>query len=159
IKKSSILVIGSGGIGCELLKNLSGSGFTSVEVIDLDTIDISNLNRQFLFRSEHVGMAKCEVACEASRRISPFEESSVEGIGFYKPHHGDVKDNERFGVNFFKRFTCVLNALDNVSARRHVNRLCLSAEIPLIEAGTTGYLGQTTVINGKRTECYECQPK
>ncbi|GMH92380.1 hypothetical protein TrVE_jg2615 [Triparma verrucosa] len=162
ISSSSILVIGSGGIGCELLKNLAGSGFTAVEVIDLDTIDVSNLNRQFLFRGEHVGLPKCEVACAASRKISStlgHTSSSVPGVGFYKPHHGNVKDNSRFSTSFFKRFTVVLNALDNVSARRHVNRLCLSADIPLIEAGTTGYLGQTTVIAGKQTECYECQPK
>ena len=53
----------------------------------------------------------------------------------------------------------MLNALDNIDARRHVNRLCLSACLPLVEAGTTGYLGQTTVIMGKATECYECQTK
>lgn len=98
------------------------------------------------------------MACEAARDMSPHSPHN-DPVGFYVAHHGNVKDNDRFGVNFFKRFDVVLNALDNVDARRHVNRLCLSAEIPLIEAGTTGYLGQTTVIMGKQTECYECQPK
>lgn len=56
-------------------------------------------------------------------------------------HHGNVKDPE-FGVDFFKQFTVVLSGLDNLEARRHVNRLCLAAEIPLIESGTTGYNGQ-----------------
>ncbi|GMH62601.1 hypothetical protein TrRE_jg9055 [Triparma retinervis] len=158
IEASNILVVGAGGIGCELLKNLAGSGFKHVEVIDLDTIDVSNLNRQFLFRTHHVGKPKCTVACEAARDMSPHSPHN-DPVGFYVAHHGNVKDNDRFGVNFFKRFDVVLNALDNVDARRHVNRLCLSAEIPLIEAGTTGYLGQTTVIMGKQTECYECQPK
>ena len=53
---SKILLVGSGGIGCELLKNLALSGFRHVEVIDLDTIDVSNLNRQLLFRGQHVGL-------------------------------------------------------------------------------------------------------
>jgi tRNA A37 threonylcarbamoyladenosine dehydratase len=66
ILKSKILLVGSGGIGCELLKNLALSGFRHVEVIDLDTIDVSNLNRQLLFRGEHVGQAKCTVACQVA---------------------------------------------------------------------------------------------
>ena len=58
IAESKVLVVGAGGIGCELVKALSMSGFKDVVVIDLDTIDISNLNRQFLFRREHVGKSK-----------------------------------------------------------------------------------------------------
>ena len=170
ISKAKLLLVGSGGIGCELLKNLSLSGFQNVKVIDLDTIDVSNLNRQFLFRSKHVGMSKCEVATAAAVQMSPFfvttttaTKSSSNGekksaLINYEHYHGNVKD-EQFNINFFKQFDVVLNALDNVDARRHVNRLCLASEVPLVEAGTTGYLGQTTVIAKGQTECYECQPK
>jgi len=52
-----------------------------------------------------------------------------------------VKDS-KFNVEFFKQFNVVLNGLDNLDARRHVNRLCLAAEVPLVESGTTGFLGQ-----------------
>ncbi|RYG56860.1 hypothetical protein EON66_01835 [archaeon] len=65
---------------------------------------------------------------------------------------------ERFGLAYFKTFQLVINALDNVSARRHVNRLCLVADVPLIEAGTEGYLGQAFVIKKGDTECFECLP-
>ena len=65
------MCVGAGGIGCELLKDLALSGFRQVQVIDLDTIDVSNLNRQLLFRSQHVGNAKCIVACEVATSMVP----------------------------------------------------------------------------------------
>ncbi|KMS93402.1 hypothetical protein BVRB_031840, partial [Beta vulgaris subsp. vulgaris] len=58
VSSSRILVVGAGGIGCELLKNLVLTSFKNIDLIDLDTIDISNLNRQFLFRRSHVSMSK-----------------------------------------------------------------------------------------------------
>ena len=54
-------------------------------------------------------------------------------------------------MNYFKGFDMVMNALDNRAARNHVNRMCLAADVPLIESGTAGYLGQVTLIKkGKR---------
>jgi ubiquitin-like 1-activating enzyme E1 B len=75
-----------------------------------------------------------------------------------KAYHQNIKDPS-FNVTFFSKYTIVLNALDNVDARRHVNRLCLASNIPLIESGTTGYIGQVMPIMKGHTECYECRPK
>jgi ubiquitin-like 1-activating enzyme E1 B len=76
----------------------------------------------------------------------------------YQAHHGNVCDTTNFNVPFVQQFDLVLNALDNVEARRRVNRLCLAANVPLIEAGTTGYLGQVTVFHkGSNVACYECK--
>jgi ubiquitin-like 1-activating enzyme E1 B len=111
---------------------------------------VSNLNRQFLFRKKHVGQPKSVVAREAALAICP--EAKIVA------HHGNVKDPQ-FGPEYVRQFAVVLNALDNLDARRHMNRVCLAAQVPLIESGSAGYLGQVQVILGGKTECFECQPK
>ncbi|KAA8590550.1 hypothetical protein FQN60_017398 [Etheostoma spectabile] len=145
-----VLVVGAGGIGCELLKNLVLTGFKNIEVIDLDTIDVSNLNRQFLFQKKHVGKSKAQVAKESALQFCPTANITA--------YHDSIM-NPDYNVEFFRNFMLVMNALDNRAARNHVNRMCLAADIPLIESGTAGYLGQVTVIKKGMTECYECQPK
>uniref|UniRef100_A0A4W3JDR2 SUMO-activating enzyme subunit 2 n=1 Tax=Callorhinchus milii TaxID=7868 RepID=A0A4W3JDR2_CALMI len=150
VAESKLLVVGAGGIGCELLKNLVLGGFRDIEVIDLDTIDVSNLNRQFLFQKKHVGKSKAQVAKESVLQFCPQAKITA--------YHDSIM-NPDYNVEFFRRFTLVMNALDNRAARNHVNRMCLAADIPLIESGTAGYLGQVTVIQKGVTECYECQPK
>lgn len=61
IKDAKVLMVGAGGIGCELLKNLVLTGFGQIHIVDLDTIDLSNLNRQFLFGQEHIKKSKALV--------------------------------------------------------------------------------------------------
>ncbi|KAJ4462749.1 putative SUMO-activating enzyme subunit uba-2 [Paratrimastix pyriformis] len=149
IRTSRVLVVGAGGIGCELLKDLLLTGFENIEIIDLDTIDVSNLNRQFLFRREHVGMSKSEVARKSALKFNPRAKIVA--------HHGNIR-NPEMNVEFFSQFVMVMNALDNVDARRHVNRMCLAARVPLIESGTRGVVGQVAPIIKGLTECYECNP-
>ncbi|XP_014215727.1 SUMO-activating enzyme subunit 2 [Copidosoma floridanum] len=150
IAGSKVLVVGAGGIGCEILKNLAMSGFPDIEIIDLDTIDVSNLNRQFLFRREHVGKSKAAIACETALSFN----SNIK-IAY---HHDNIMQSD-YGLQYFQQFTFVMNALDNRAARNHVNRMCLAADVPLIESGTAGYDGQVELIKKSMTQCYECIPK
>ena len=145
----------------------------------MDTIDVSNLNRQFLFRARHVGQPKASVAATAAAALAPEDVEVFVGSGDngngggsvkeasttptaaaaaaatatvgtripkaqITPHRGDVRSPD-YGVSFFQKFDLVLNGLDNVAARRHVNRLALAARVPLVESGTAGHLGQVTV--------------
>lgn len=150
ITESKILLVGSGGIGCEVLKVLVMMGFCDLEVIDLDTIEVSNLNRQFLFDKHSVGKAKSHVARESVLKFNP-------NVNI-RSHLGDIMDS-KYDASFFAKFKLVINALDNKKARAHVNRMCLSVEVPLIESGTMGYSGQVEFIKKGVGMCYECLAK
>lgn len=96
MRASKLLVIGAGGIGCELLKNLVLTGFEHIEIIDLDTIDVSNLNRQFLFRARHVGQPKAVVAREVVLGLNPRAAETIVA------HHANIKEPQ-FGLDYFQQ--------------------------------------------------------
>ncbi|KAJ6460974.1 hypothetical protein C8R45DRAFT_912447 [Mycena sanguinolenta] len=150
LAETKVLLVGAGGIGCELLKNIVLTGFGKITLLDLDTIDLSNLNRQFLFRKKDVKQSKALIAAQTAAPFNPNVQIT--------PIYGNIKEPQ-YDLEWFQQFDIVLNALDNLDARRHVNKMCLASQIPLVESGTAGYLGQVQPIIKDKTECFDCVPK
>lgn len=152
IRASKVLMVGAGGIGCELLKDLVLSGFGEIHIVDLDTITLSNLNRQFLFRLLDIDELKSLTVARAVQSFNYFGAKLI-------PHHGNVMNLTQFPIEFWGQFDYIYNALDNLEARRYVNRMALFLSKPLMESGTTGFDGQIQPIFPHITECFECQVK
>ncbi|KAJ3559542.1 hypothetical protein NM688_g281 [Phlebia brevispora] len=148
-----VLLVGAGGIGCELLKDIVLTGIGHITLLDLDTIDLSNLNRQFLFRKKDIKQSKALVAAKTASAFNPNVRIT--------PIHGNIKEPQ-FDIAWFRSFDIVLNALDNLGMSGftlHVNRMCMAANVPFVESGTAGYLGQVQPIVKDRSECFDCAPK
>lgn len=155
MKEKKILMVGAGGIGCELGKYMSKWGFQQLDIIDLDVIELSNLNRQFYFRKSHVWKPKSKILAEIiSKKIN--KKNPDAKINSYI---GNIMNRDLFPMSYFQNFDFILLALDNETARSYLNRICGPLEIPLFEAGTSGFSGQTYPIIWNETRCYDCLPK
>ncbi|CAF4912178.1 unnamed protein product [Rotaria sp. Silwood1] len=151
--KSKYFVVGSGAIGCEMLKNFAMMGIGCLKhghvyVADMDSIEKSNLNRQFLFRSWDIGKMKSIVAAEVVKAMNPNMNVSayVDGV---LPETEHIYDD-----HFFERLDGVVNALDNVKARQYIDQRCVYYQKPLIDSGTLGTKASVQVIVPFLTESY-----
>ena len=153
--ETSTFIVGAGAIGCELLKNfvMTGVGCDpdkkgSIYVTDMDTIEKSNLNRQFLFRPKDIGSTKSSSAANAVKVMNPYS-----NVISHENKVGPETDHV-YNEQFFDSLAFVANALDNVEARRYVDSLCVMYEKPLLESGTLGTKGNTQVVVPHLTESY-----
>ncbi|KAJ9287985.1 hypothetical protein DTO021C3_4389 [Paecilomyces variotii] len=148
-------LVGAGAIGCEMLKNWAMIGLGTgpkgkISVTDMDQIERSNLNRQFLFRSKDVGKLKSECASAAVQAMNPELQGKIVTL---RDRVGPDTEHV-FNEEFWEDLDVVTNALDNVDARTYVDRRCVFFRKPLLESGTLGTKGNTQVILPGLTESY-----
>jgi len=154
-------VVGAGAIGCELLKNFTMMGLGCklnahdsdneggrIFVTDMDTIEKSNLNRQFLFRPGDVQKMKSDCAAAAVRVMNPLAR-----ITSFQDRVGEETESI-YNDDFFGKLNGVANALDNLNARQYMDRRCVYYRIPLLESGTLGTKGNVQVVLPYLSESY-----
>ena len=146
-------VVGSGAIGCEHLKNFAMMGIGSGEngkiiVTDMDSIEKSNLNRQFLFRSWDIQKFKSETAAKAVKQMNNDIniEAHLNRVG--------VETENVYTEEFFNNLDGIANALDNIEARNYIDNRCIVHRKPLLESGTLGTKGNIQVVLPDMTESY-----
>ena len=148
IQNTRPFIIGSGAIGCELIKNLGMFGVKEMFLTDMDYIEKSNLSRQFLFNDEDIRKSKAQTAAKKIKLMNPDTNVMV-----YEQKV--CKETEHiFGDKFHKKVDIYLNALDNQDARIYVDNLAIKYGKPLIDSGTTGGKGNIQVIVPHLTESY-----
>lgn len=148
-------LVGAGAIGCEMLKNWAMIGLSTgdngkISITDMDQIEKSNLNRQFLFRPKDVGKLKSVCAAEAVQAMNPDLTNKITSL----PDRVGPDTEHIFNEDFWEALDGVTNALDNVDARQYVDRRCVFFRKPLLESGTLGTKGNIQVVLPHLTESY-----
>lgn len=137
IQRQSVFIVGAGALGSEFIKNfaLMGVGTAGegrIVITDMDSIEMSNLSRQLLFRTHHIGQPKATVAAEAAKGINS-------AVRIHAITEKVAPETEHiFTADFWESVDVVCNALDNLAARRYVDGQCVQYKRPLFESGTLG---------------------
>ncbi len=147
IAATKCLVVGAGALGNEVVKDLVLSGFQNIELVDMDHVVRSNLNRCVFFREGDAEqkLMKSKIVATRARELDP-SATIVPSIAKIETY-----DMERF-----RSFDLVLGCLDNIAARLHVNSHSYLARIPYIDGGTSGFRGKVQVVIPPDTPCLQC---
>jgi molybdopterin/thiamine biosynthesis adenylyltransferase len=148
LRGASALVVGAGGLGCPAALYLATSGIGRLTLADPDKVDLTNLQRQILYRTESVGKVKVEAARDALSAINPDVQVSV----LQKKLLGAELDA------LVQKADVVLDCSDNFATRHAVNRACVRHRKPLVAAAAIRFDGQLMVfdLRKKDSPCYAC---
>ena len=150
---TNIFMIGAGALGCEFLKIFALMGIATnnnykITVTDNDNIELSNLNRQFLFDKDSIGQSKSKIACEKIKKIN--NSFNCENLQYLV----NRETENIFDENFWKKQDYIILAVDNVEARKYIQEQCKIYNKILIDSGTTGTQANSQVIIPHKTNDY-----
>jgi molybdopterin-synthase adenylyltransferase len=142
------LVIGAGGLGSPAAFYLATAGVGKVTLVDNDSVDLTNLQRQILHTTERVGQPKSESGKRTLEQINP----EIEIVALT-----ERAENERLD-ELVRDATVVLDCSDNFATRHAVNRACVAAKVPLVSGAAIRLDGQISVFDSRRSDapCYAC---
>lgn len=135
LEKACIMIVGVGALGCEIAKDFALMGVGKLILVDLDTIETSNLSRQMLFKKGDEGRPKAEVAAERLKEMNPF---LIIDTYFQKL--------QKLPMLVFEESDVIIAALDNFNARLDLNKICIRLKKPMVEGGTVGFEGHIQIV-------------
>ena len=146
LRSSRVLVAGAGGLGCAVALNLTVAGVGRIRICDSDTVDITNLNRQFLHMEQSIGSQKTLSAQATLSAIN--SEISLEPI-FQKITEHNVDD-------IVGDAQLIIDCLDNFDGRNALNQCVVRKGIPMVHGAIWGMEGRITFLHPPKTPCLAC---
>lgn len=144
LKNSHVVLVGAGGLGCTSAEILVRAGIGRLTIFDHDQIELSNLQRQLAFQSQHVGQYKATILAQHLTAIHPYSQI----IAIHQRFHEETAQN-------LTSVDLILDGSDRFKTRYFVNQWSKKNNIPLISASAIGLQGQLFMVDGS-SACYEC---
>ena len=146
LKSSRVCVVGLGGLGSPLSMQLASTGVGHLRLVDRDVVEMSNLQRQYLYNVDVVGYPKVEAAASRLRRLNPYIE--IEPL----PLSLNMNNAERI----LRGVDVVVDGLDRMAPRYALNRACVKLGIPYVFGAVITHIGNVSTIIPGETACLEC---
>src|SRR5689334_1312814 len=146
LKKAKVLCIGTGGLGAPLGLYLAAAGVGRIGLVDFDSVDFTNLQRQVLFGTSDVGRPKITAAADRLRNLNPEIQ-----IDAYEAHLSSEN-----ALDLFKDYDIIVDGTDNFPTRYLVNDACVILGKPNVYGSIFRFEGQATVFYAKEGPCYRC---
>ena len=143
---AKILLIGMGGIGSSTIQYLAGAGVGNIGIVDQDTVALSNLQRQTIYKYNDIGKKKVEVVSGFVRELN--NNVKIEKYDFFI--------NNPKSAEVISKYDLILDGTDNVKSRIEINKACIRYEKPLIFGGVSGWEGTISFLLKDGAPCYEC---
>jgi adenylyltransferase/sulfurtransferase len=146
LKSAKVAVTGAGGLGCPVSTYLTLSGVGQIDLFDMDKVELSNFNRQFLYNSDDLGKPKARVAAQKLKSINPeIKVNAIEEMITYEN-----------AFDLLKGYDAVVDGTDNFPVRYAVNDACVVNETPLFHGAVLMYEGRVTSIIPGESACFRC---
>ena len=146
LKDSHVVIVGMGGLGCASATYLTAAGVGHITIVDFDTVELSDLNRQILYWEDEIGERKVAVAQRKLSKLNP----AVEITPIF------AKIMEENVLSIIDGAQVVVDGLDNSATRLVVNSACIKQKIPYIYGGVSRLRGMITTIIPGQTPCLAC---
>ena len=144
LSETSIAIVGAGGIGSGVIPALAGAGVGKLTIIDSDVVELSNLQRQPLFRERDVGYAKAEMAAQFAHRLNRYVDARPVQLRIGPDNARQLLDGHNL----------VIDGSDNFATRLTVSDACVALGIPLLSAAAIQFQGQVGLFRSR--PCYRC---
>ncbi|HYT48454.1 MAG TPA: HesA/MoeB/ThiF family protein [Burkholderiales bacterium] len=146
LRAASAFMVGAGGLGCPAALYLAAAGIGRLTIADADKVDLTNLQRQILYRTESVGAVKVEAAQATLNAVNP----DVAVVALHKR----IQDFSQLVADA----DVVLDCSDNFATRHALNRACVRLRKPLVSGAAMRFDAQLMVfdLRNKNSPCYSC---
>jgi adenylyltransferase/sulfurtransferase len=146
LKKSAVLVVGAGGLGCPVLQYLVAAGLGKVAIVEFDMVDEANLQRQVLYGSDDVGKLKSIIAKNRLEHLNSLVQIEI----------FNLRLDSTNSLGILKNFDVIVDATDNLETRYIINDSCVILNKPMVHGAIFKFEGQVSVFNYHGGPTYRC---